>query len=405
MNVLLVNWVYNWGSTGYIVHDLKIGLTSLGHKVQIATGRNVGKEDVMVFCKPNEQKIFWRLHRLGLSRFRGSTKASRRLIEYIKKTKPDIVNLHLLHCNYLNLYHLLKWLGKNNIKTVITNHAEMYYTGSCEHAYECKNFVTIQCRNCPNKKYAVGASYIGGNPHRNWMNMKKAFSYFRRGNLLFTAVSPWMQERFYLSPITRSFKCETTLNGVETNIFQRQRNLSPIYDRLENNENYILHVTAKFNPTDNEDLKGGHHIIELAHRMPEQKFIVVATNSTNTDKLPSNIFLWGKARDQKELAQLYSGADLTVLVSRKETFSMVTAESLCCGTPVVGFKAGGPESIALPEFSNFVEYANYEDIVKSIKEFQITKFDRNRISEVAHEKYNLKAMAHQYLGAYSKILK
>ncbi len=34
---------------------------------------------------------------------------------------------------------------------------------------------------------------------------------------------------------------------------------------------------------------------------------------------------------------------------------MVTAESLCCGTPVVGFTAGGPESIAIDAFSNFVE--------------------------------------------------
>ena len=37
---------------------------------------------------------------------------------------------------------------------------------------------------------------------------------------------------------------------------------------------------------------------------------------------------------------------------------MVTAESLCCGTPVVGFKAGAPEQIAIKEFSEFVEYGD-----------------------------------------------
>lgn len=405
MKILIVNWVYNWGSTGYIIRDLSVGLTSLGQNVQIATGRNVSNENILVFSNPDEQKIFWRLHRLGLSRFRGSTKASIRLIEYIEKNKPDIVNLHLLHCNYLNLYYLLKWLGKNNIKTVITNHAEMYYTGSCEHAFDCMNFANNQCKKCPNKKYAIGASFFGGNTHKNWINMHKAFSYFKRENLLFTAVSPWVKERFYLSPITKGFKCEIALNGIDTDIFKRQNDLSSIYERIGNNEKYVVCVTANFNPLDKKDLKGGFHLIELAHRMPHQMFIVVATNSTNVDILPNNIIIWGKAKDQNEVAKLYSGADLTVLVSRRETFSMVTAESLCCGTPVVGFNAGGPESIALPEFSKFVEYSNYEDLVKSIRDMQAIRFDRDYISEKARDKFNLKVMARQYLDIYKKLLK
>lgn len=41
---------------------------------------------------------------------------------------------------------------------------------------------------------------------------------------------------------------------------------------------------------------------------------------------------------------------------------MVTAESLCCGTPVVGFKAGAPEQIAIKEFSEFVEYGDLNSL-------------------------------------------
>jgi glycosyltransferase involved in cell wall biosynthesis len=35
---------------------------------------------------------------------------------------------------------------------------------------------------------------------------------------------------------------------------------------------------------------------------------------------------------------------------------MIVAESLCCGTPVVGFKAGGPESIAIDDYCVFVQF-------------------------------------------------
>jgi glycosyltransferase involved in cell wall biosynthesis len=41
------------------------------------------------------------------------------------------------------------------------------------------------------------------------------------------------------------------------------------------------------------------------------------------------------------LALAYSAADLVVVPSLEETFSNTTAESISCGTPVVGFKTGG----------------------------------------------------------------
>lgn len=403
MKILIANWVYNWGSTGYIVRDLKIELQQMGHQVIVAAGRSYGKDNVMVFCNPSEYKWFWRFHRLGLSTFRGSTKASKRLIDYIQKEKPDVVNLHLLHCNFLNLYYLLRWLGENNIKTVITNHAELYFTGSCGYAYDCMNFVNNQCQSCPNKAYATGGSYILGNTHRNWKLMKKAFSYFKHDNLAFTAVSPWTRDRFYLSPITKEFECSVTMNGLNVNTFYKREDVNRVKEELGNSP-YLVWVTANFNPLDKEDVKGGWYLVELAKRMPELLFVAVATSSSNTDRLPKNIYLWGKAKDQDELAQLYSGAKLTVLVSRKETFSMVTAESLCCGTPVVGFKAGGPETIAIPEYSRFVEQADTDALAKALEEMLVIDFNHQEISVKARLKYSPESMALQYLEAYNHLI-
>ncbi len=404
MKILIVNWVYNWGSTGFIARDLKNEFERQGHTACVAAGKSYGSDKVMVFCKPSEQKFYWRLHRFGVSRFRGSTKAAMRLIQFIEKEKPDIVNLHLLHCNYINLYYLLRWLGQNRIKTIITNHAELYFTGSCGYAYDCMNWQTNQCRNCPNKFYATGGAYVCGNTHRNWKLMQKAFSYFKPENLAFTAVSPWTRDRFYQSPITKGFDCSVTLNGLDVNTFYRHEEVAVVKERL-GDKPYIVWVTAAFNPLNKGDVKGGWYMVELAKMMPKQQFVVVSTSSSNTEDLPANIYLWGKAKDQNELAQLYSGANLTVLVSRKETFSMVTAESLCCGTPVVGFKAGGPESISIPEYSRFVEQADTPALAKALEEMLTIDFNHRKISDKAKEKYSPKLMAMQYIDAYEKLLK
>lgn len=402
MKILIANWVYNWGSTGFIARDLKNELELLGHKVLAVAGKKYGSDNVMVFCKPFEQKFFWRLHRLGASRFRGSTTAAKRLIHYIEQEKPDIVNLHLLHCNYIDLYYLLGWLGKHNIKTIITNHAELYFTGSCGYAYDCLNWQTKQCRNCPDKRYATGA-FIWGNTHSNWVRMYKAISQFKPENLAFTAVSPWTRDRVLQSPITNRYDCNVTLNGLDIKTFYKRDDTSKVLDRI-GEEPYILWVTANFNPQNKDDVKGGWYLVELAKLMPNQRIVIVATNFSNTDDLPGNIYLWGKAKDQNELAQLYSAAKLSVLVSRRETFSMVTAESLCCGTPVVGFKAGGPETITIPEYSRFVDQADTRALAKNIEEMLSINIDQHQISNKAREKYSPRAMALQYLDAYNKLL-
>ena len=46
---------------------------------------------------------------------------------------------------------------------------------------------------------------------------------------------------------------------------------------------------------------------------------------------------------------------------------MIVAESLCCGTPVVGFKAGAPEQITIKEYSEFSEFGNIEILKENPK--------------------------------------
>ena len=121
-------------------------------------------------------------------------------------------------------------------------------------------------------------------------------------------------------------------------------------------------------------------IVQLANMLPNIRFVVVCLNNqVKEDELPINIHLWGAAKNREELASLYSAANVTLVLSKRETYSMVTAESLCCGTPVVGFLAGGPESIAIEKFSTFVEYGDLNAIKEAIGE--IERYRKDMITE------------------------
>ena len=110
------------------------------------------------------------------------------------------------------------------------------------------------------------------------------------------------------------------------------------------------------------------------------------------------------AKDQIELAEYYSLADATLLTSKRETFSMVTAETLCCGTPMVAFKAGGPESIALKEGTLFCDYGDidtlYKNVVEVLSENVKLEFDVHS----ARNLYSKTTMKEAYKKVYEDLI-
>ena len=81
---------------------------------------------------------------------------------------------------------------------------------------------------------------------------------------------------------------------------------------------------------------------------------------------------------------------------------MIVAESLCCGTPIVGFQAGGPELIAIKEYSDFVEYGDVYNLYKLINENFNKGKNKLSISENSITKYNKNNMYYQYKLIYDK---
>jgi glycosyltransferase involved in cell wall biosynthesis len=405
MKVLLVNVTGKTGSTGKIVTDIRDSLLKEGHEAIIAYGHadKVTAPGYYKISKRIEGAISLRLSKLGRCSLKGNTLAFYRLKEIIKAENPDIVHLHCINCHCINVYDTLKYLASRRIKTVITHHAEFFYTGSCPYSYSCSLYSTSECKGCETPQYATGNLFFP-NPHKNWKRMFEAVNAFSPDELIFTSVSPWVHERALKSPIVNRYKDVVVLNGLNTEIFKYQQGNRVVNRKFLEIKDYVLHVTPFFDPLDKNDIKGGYFVAELAKRLPQVPFVVISSVSQNCETLPQNVLLWGRTENQQELSQIYSGAQLTLLTSKRETFSMVTAESLCCGTPVIGFKAGGPESIAISKYSDFVDYGDVE-ILKNVLINNFNKvFDNKKISREASLIYSREKMTGDYITVYNCLL-
>lgn len=398
MKILQVNCVYNKGSTGKIVYDICGGLKNKGFESVVCYGRGkeVNEKNVYKVSTEFEAKIhsvFW--HLFGVQ-FGFSSVATAKTINIIKKEKPDVVHLHCLNGNFINVYKLLEFLNEQKIKTLLTLHAEIMHTAGCEHAFECEKWKT-ECCKCSKINGKI-SRFFRDDAKYCYNKMKKAFDGFE--DLTVIGVSEWLTERAKLSPIfPKNVRFEVVHNGIDTEIFTKS-NFEELYEKynIPKDKKIILHVTPNFNYS----IKGGKYVLEAAKKLSDYQFIIVGFNGDES-VLPQNVLPIKRTNDKQELAKFYSLADVTLLTSKRETFSMVVAESLSCGTPVVGFKAGAPETITIPDYSSFAEFGNVELLCEEIDKILSKKFDKQEISDKAKIKYDFRNMVQKYISNYQGV--
>jgi Glycosyltransferase len=227
--------------------------------------------------------------------------------------------------------------------------------------------------------------------------MERAYKGF--DNLVIVPVSEWLYNRAKQSPFYKDKRFQVITNGIDTNNIFKPTDYTDIKCKLGiGNEKIILHVTPNFM----SPIKGGKYVIEIANRLLKYnvKILIIGFNG-NKENLPENIIPLPHTKNQKELAAFYTMADITLLTSKKETFSMICAESISCNTPIVGFKAGGPEVISFKEYSEFVENGDVDALECIIKKWiNIKSHNDNTYYSKATTYYSKELMYEKYLDLY-----
>ena len=397
MKILQINAVYGYKSTGIIVKDIDELIQKSGNESFVAyqkcrtkplNGYRVGNI------------LDWKMHAF-LSRILGkqayfSKIETKKLIKWMDSVCPDVVHLHNLHSNYVNLPILLQYLAKHDIATVITLHDCWFFTGKCFHYVDinCDKFQS-GCGDCP-KKNLSPKSLLKDTSAQVLHDKLKYLTDIP--NLKIIGCSKWICEEAKKS-ILRNADISYIWNGVDTQIFRHyaDNDLAEKYDAynkfiiLGMANKWLLDVNAKVLDSVIEILNQNVKLMLIGCDEKQKAFL---------RKKSDYVIPIGYIQDRVELAKHYSLADVFVNVTHADTLPTVNMESICCGTPVITYDTCGSAELLGNNGEFIVKEDDTENLIKAIKnvmenkiEFQFNqqKFDKN-------ENYKL------YLKVYNKMV-
>lgn len=313
-------------------------------------------------------------------------------------TKADIIHLHYVS-------YLLNWRSffrKNKKPVVWTMHDMNVFTGGCHISEDCDEYKK-NCRECPQLRL----SYI---PHFSRKIYElKANCIKDANNMIFVAPSEWLQNIANESSILTGQDIRMIRNGIDKNTFypiEKEKARQKI--DLKTDKKIIFFIADSIKRKN----KGLWKLIEsLDHADdPENLFLL----SVGFD-LPQNLLTKCEKRSfpfvskRSDLKYFYSAADITVMPSLYEVFSLVTAESLTCGTPVVAFNnSGQKELIDHKENGYLAEPFDPKDLAKGIEYCLNDKINHQLQRNAARKmqnSYSAKDMSNGYISIYKELLK
>lgn len=398
MRILQVNAIYGSKSTGTIVKDIDLLLQSKGHESYVAFQKST---EVPTNGYKIGNKLDYKIHAL-LTRLLGkqgyfSISSTKKFLKYIDKIKPDIVHLHNLHSNYINLNMLLKYLEYKNIHTVITLHDCWFFTGKCFH-YQVANCDRFKdsCGNCPLIKKDV-PSWFFDPTAQVLSDKKKLFNNIK--SLTVVGVSNWISSEAKKG-IFKDKDVVTIHNGVDINIFRPTP--SEMREKLGLKDDFVILGAANkwLDPLNRQVFK-----YILSNITPDMKIVIFGCDKEQLKQLPDSVIGIGYITDRNEISKLYSMADVFVNVTFEEALGLVNIESLACGTPVITYESGGsPETIS-ERTGIVVPKGDKEGLLKAIlkiKDRGKAIYEQNCIDHV-EKNFVVEDRYKEYVDLYKKI--
>ncbi|MBQ8783600.1 MAG: glycosyltransferase [Clostridia bacterium] len=396
MRILMINTVYALGSTGKIVKQISEKADNQGFESLIAhryeSKGNEYPDNVIPVSSWLDCHIHNRLSQLTMFRGGFSRYKTFKFLKKLENFNPDLIHLHNIHGNFINLSMLFRFIKKRNIKVIWTLHDCWPLTGNCKHfaMAGCSKWKS-GCGGCPQKGKALLDS--------SHFMYKKKFKMFD-GIKEMTIVTPseWLADLVRQSPMSR-YPIEIINNGIDLDVF------APAYGEFRknyglNDKKVVLGVAFGW-----DKRKGLDVFVEISSQLPEDyQIILVGTTDEIDSVLPQNIISIHRTKNQKELAAIYTAADVFVNPTREDTYPTVNMEALACGTPVITFDTGGSGEM-LDETCGYVVKCN--DIDALVSRIVYTCENRPFSQEACLAKaksFNMNDKFNEYIKLYEELV-
>ena len=234
---------------------------------------------------------------------------------------------------------------------------------------------------------------------------KKKNKYFENQTIGVAATTQWMLNESIQSEILGRFPHELIHYSFKMDIFKpRDQSIARQILDLPLDKKIILFAVNNIF----DERKGFSLLLEAIKKLDSDETILCVMGSTYGIQLPDlpNIHEIGFINDERLLSLVFSAADVFVTPAIEEAFGQTTIESLCCGTPVIGFDTGIiPEVIEDMKNGFICKDKTIDELANGLKQIlqNLEKFDPIKISEPIRSSFSQEKQADKYLEFYKKI--
>lgn len=397
MKIAFINSVIGYGSTGRIVSDLYHAVSDCGNTALVFYGRKTPQEGVSSVRIGNrfsvaEHALSTRI--FDLQGFR-SLPATRKLIDQLEKYNPDILHLHNLHGNYINIKLLFDYIKRRNKPVVWTLHDCWAFTGHCAYYtyVDCFKWKKL-CHHCVQKRIYPASMFVDRS-EANYRMKRKMF--FGVSNLTLVTVSEWLDSEVKQS-FLKNYKVKVIPNGIDLSVFHPTPSDFRRRHHLEG-KTILLGVASIWH-----DRKGLWLFHELADYL-DSNFLIVLVGITKSQKkkLSNKIMTIQRTNQIEELAAIYTAADIFVNPSMEETFGMVSLEALACGTPVITNRYSANPELITKDCGILVEDIKTDLYLKAIH--ALVKYPKNKEACIKRaSQYDKRQSEQTYMDLYQEVM-
>lgn len=309
------------------------------------------------------------------------------LIRKIKQINPDIIHLHNLHSNYINLKRFFDFLIESQTPVVWTLHDCWAFTGNCPHyvVKHCDKWKT-KCTKCDYKGYPKGLKDIGD---VLFENKKKMFCQINCKAIV--TPSKWLESEVKES-FLKQYPVHVINNGIDLEVFKPCN--SNFRERYGIEDKFIV-LSVAFGWGYK---KGLDRLKWISTKLGNKFQMVIVGADEKTIGIPGSICI-PRTNNKAELAEIYGASDVLLNPTREDTFPTVNMEALACGTPVLSYGACGSAE-AFDETCGVV--VNDNDVLYVLKKLSDENFDRKKCIDRA-QLFNAYECYAKYVNLYETL--